>query len=49
MGAKKNISKALGVLIPTGVLGISSALAATQAHAEATSPVKYRTESQRQG
>jgi rSAM-associated Gly-rich repeat protein len=34
MSAKKRISKALALLIPTGVLGISSALAATQAHAE---------------
>jgi rSAM-associated Gly-rich repeat protein len=34
MSAKKRTSKALAILIPTGVLGISSALAAMQAHAE---------------
>jgi rSAM-associated Gly-rich repeat protein len=34
MSANKRISKALALLIPTGVLGISSALATTQAHAE---------------
>lgn len=33
MSADKRTSKALALLIPTGVIGISSALAATQAHA----------------
>ena len=39
MSAQKRTSKALALLIPTGVLGISSALATTQADAETTSPV----------
>jgi rSAM-associated Gly-rich repeat protein len=34
MSAKRRTSKALALLIPTGVLGISSVLAATQAQAE---------------
>jgi rSAM-associated Gly-rich repeat protein len=34
MSAKKRISKALALLIPTGVIGISAALATTQAHAD---------------
>jgi rSAM-associated Gly-rich repeat protein len=34
MSAKKRISKALALLIPSGVIGISAALAATSAHAE---------------
>ena len=34
MSANKRISKVLALLIPTGVLGISSALAATQVSAE---------------
>jgi rSAM-associated Gly-rich repeat protein len=34
MSAKKRTSKALALLIPTGVLGISSVLAAPQAQAE---------------
>jgi hypothetical protein len=34
MSATKRTSKALALLIPTGVIGISSALAATQAPAE---------------
>lgn len=37
MSAKERISKALALLIPTGVLGISSALAAVPTHAEAIS------------
>jgi rSAM-associated Gly-rich repeat protein len=36
MSAKKRTAKALRLLIPTGVIGISAALAATQAYAEAT-------------
>ena len=36
MSAKKSTSKALALLIPAGVVGISAALAATQGHAEAT-------------
>jgi rSAM-associated Gly-rich repeat protein len=36
MSANKRISKVLALLIPTGVLGISSALAATQVKPEAT-------------
>lgn len=34
MSIKERTSKALALLIPTGVLGISSALASIQAHAE---------------
>ena len=34
MSAKKRTSKALALLIPTGMIGISAALAAAQAHAE---------------
>jgi len=34
MSAKERISKALALLIPTGVIGISSALAGVKAHAE---------------
>jgi rSAM-associated Gly-rich repeat protein len=34
MSVKERTSKALALLIPTGVIGISSALAAVQAHAE---------------
>ena len=37
MSAKERISKALALLIPTGVIGISSALAAVQTHAEPVS------------
>jgi len=37
MSAKKRTFKALALLIPTGVIGISSALAATQANATETS------------
>jgi rSAM-associated Gly-rich repeat protein len=36
MSANKRISKVLALLIPTGVLGISSALAATQVKPEPT-------------
>ena len=36
MSAKKRISKALALLLPAGVVGISAALAATQSQAEAT-------------
>ena len=36
MSANKRISKVLALLIPTGVLGISSALAATQVRPETT-------------
>lgn len=35
MSAKKRISKVLALLIPSGVIGISAALAATPVHAEA--------------
>ena len=38
MSAKKSTSKALALLIPAGVVGISAALAATQGQAEATPP-----------
>jgi rSAM-associated Gly-rich repeat protein len=34
MSVKKRTAKALALLLQTGVLGLSSALAATQAHAE---------------
>jgi hypothetical protein len=34
MSVKERTSKALALLIPTGVIGISSALASVQAHAE---------------
>jgi rSAM-associated Gly-rich repeat protein len=36
MSAKKRTSKALALLLPAGVVGISAALAATQSRAEAT-------------
>jgi len=36
MSAKKRTSKALALLLPAGVVGISAALAATQSQAEAT-------------
>jgi rSAM-associated Gly-rich repeat protein len=36
MSAKKRISKALALLIPTGVIGISAALATVQAFANTT-------------
>ncbi|WP_158749638.1 GrrA/OscA1 family cyclophane-containing rSAM-modified RiPP [Acidobacterium sp. S8] len=36
MSAKKRISKVLALLIPSGVIGISAALAATSAHAESS-------------
>ncbi|WP_158785781.1 hypothetical protein [Granulicella sp. L46] len=36
MSAKKSTSKALALLIPAGVVGISAALAATQGQAEPT-------------
>ncbi len=36
MSAKKRTSKALALLLPAGVVGISAALAATQGQAEAT-------------
>ena len=36
MSANKRISKALALLLPAGVVGISAALAATQSQAEAT-------------
>jgi rSAM-associated Gly-rich repeat protein len=36
MSAKRRTSKVLRLLIPTGVIGISAALAATQAHADIT-------------
>ena len=36
MSAKKRTSKALALLLPAGVVGISAALAATQSKAEAT-------------
>ena len=39
MSAKKRTTKALALLIPTGVIGISAALAATQAHVEATANI----------
>ncbi len=39
MSAKKRTSKALALLIPTGLIGISAALAATQVHAETTANV----------
>jgi hypothetical protein len=38
MSAKKLTSKALALLLPAGVVGISAALAATQTQAEATTP-----------
>jgi hypothetical protein len=41
MSATKRTSKALALLIPTGVIGISAALASMQAHAE--SPVGLAT------
>ena len=36
MSSKKHTSKALALLLPAGVVGISAALAATQSQAEAT-------------
>jgi rSAM-associated Gly-rich repeat protein len=39
MSARKRTSKALALLIPTGVIGISAALATTQAHAEMTANI----------
>ncbi len=38
MSAKKSTSKALALLIPAGIVGISAALAATQGQAEPTAP-----------
>jgi hypothetical protein len=38
MSAKKLTSKALALLLPAGVVGISAALAATQSQAEAATP-----------
>jgi hypothetical protein len=41
MSANKRISKALALLLPAGVVGISAALAATQSQAEATLHTAY--------
>ena len=45
MSAKKRTSKALALLIPAGVVGMSAALAATQANAEPTTSTAANTTS----